>query len=378
MNETKVETLIIGAGPAGLATAGRLTKMGMPFTMVEASDKIGYSWHNHYDRLHLHTVTEFSHLPYMPFPKHFPRYVPRKLFAEYLEDYARHFNIHVLFQERVSEIKANQPGFSVSMASGTTYNSDNVIIATGVNRVPFSPTWPNQLLFKGEISHSQSYKNTAPYTDCRVLVVGMGNTGAEIALDLAENNIPCLISVRGAVSVVPRDLHGRPTQVTAKLLDKLPFGFGDALGTFIRKLYYGDLSKYGLTASKMHPAEQLRKTGKTPIIDIGTIQKIKEGKITVVPEIKKFTPNGFIDVKGTKHLVDKVILATGYRAHLEDFLFSTEGLLDKFDVPFSPIGEERYKGLYFVGFDNYKLGGILGTIFTDSKRIVDDIAGGDS
>ena len=173
--------------------------------------------------------------------------------------------------------------------------------------------------------------------------------------------------------MVPRDVNGRPVQLTAKKLAKIPFGIGDWLGTQIRKIIIGDLSKYGVPMSDVHPVVQLRETGKTPVIDLGTTKQIKEGKIKVVRDIEYFTKKGAVFKSGENMEFDSVILATGYRAQIHDFLENVDGLLDKYHLPKSPIGEGKYKGLYFVGFDNYKLGGLLGTIFNDSKIIIEAI-----
>ncbi len=367
-----LETLIIGAGPAGLAVAARMRKRKLSFTILESADRISSSWYRHYDRLHLHTVKELSHLPHSPFPEDYPRYVPREKLIQYFENYAARFDIKPLYGHEVKSIKKNDQSYIVH-TSLKDFSATNVVIATGANRIPIKPSWPGQRSFLGTLIHSCQYKNATPYHGQQVLVIGMGNTGAEIALDLAESDIPVLLSVRSPVNIVPRDMNGRPTQLTARQLAKLPLGIGDWLGTQIRKLYYGNLRKYGLTPSKMHPAQQLRETGKTPVIDIGTIQKIKEGKIKIIPDIKTFTEKGILDRHNQEHNVDTVILATGYRSQLEDFLFDTEGLLDKNGFPKSPIGQGNYAGLYFCGFDNYQLGGILGTIHEDSKTIVDHL-----
>lgn len=370
----QTENLIIGAGPAGLAIAGRLSKRGVSFEVLERTDKVSWSWHNHYDRLCLHTVKELSHLPHLPFPEDYPRYVPRQQFAEYCESYARHFSIVPRFNEEVSSINKKGDGWLVKTKSGSEYRAKKVIVATGVNRIPFSPVWPGQSDFLGVIEHSRRYKNPLPYLNKRVLVIGMGNTGAEVALDLAEHGVPVYLSVRSAVNIVPRDINGRPTQLTAKALAKLPFGFGDWLGTQIRKVVVGDLSRYGLKTATVSPIKQLRETGKTPVIDLGTVSKIKDGSIQVIPDIDHFVPEGIVCGNGDTYDVDHVLLATGYRAQVEDFLENTDGLLDKYGVPANSIGEGEFEGLYFVGFDNYKLGGILGTIDSDSLTIANHIA----
>lgn len=366
-----IKNLIIGAGPAGLATAGRMRTAGVEFEVLERSQNVGNAWHHHYDRLHLHTVKQWSHLPHLPFPEDYPLYVPRKELTDYFDQYAKHFNIQPKFGEEVNALKKLEDGnWQVKTTSGNTYLAKRVIVATGVNRIPNVPQWEGQDQFKGDISHSVAYKNTDPYQGKKVLVVGMGNTGAEVALDLAESGIETYISVRSPVSVVPRDLNGRPVQVTAKQLAKLPFGFGDWLGTQIRKIYFGNIRKYGLEPSTMAPAVQLRETGKTPVVDIGTIKAIKEGKIKVVKGIDSFSENGVQTEDGQSLEIDSVILATGYRAKVEDFIERGTELLDKFGCPKGPIANGYHEGLFFVGFDNYKLGGIIGTITTDSATVV--------
>lgn len=373
--ESKPQILIIGAGPAGLAVASRLRQINLAFDLIEARDVAAPMWHDHYDRVQLHTVKELSHLPGLPFPEEFPRYVPREKLIQYFESYCAHFNIEPEFGCSVKKIEQRSEGFAVYLkqkAAPRIYK--HIVIATGANRKPIIPIWENQENFSGEILHSRFYKNADPFVGKKVLIIGMGNTGAEIALDLAEQDIPTWLSVRGEVNIVPRDIAGRPTQITAQKLAKLPLGIGDQIGSIVRKVYYGNLRKHGLIPSRMPPAEQLRLTGKTPVIDIGTVKKIKEGKIKVIANISSFTPQGVIDFAGKELEVDAVILATGYRPALEEFLFSTEGLLDTFGCPKSPIGQGQYEGLYFVGFDNYKLGGLLGTIRDDSRTVVDMIS----
>lgn len=374
MNQINIENLIIGAGPAGLATAGRLRKLNIPFEILEKTDKIAWAWHQHYDRLHLHTVKQLSELPHFSFPEDYPTYVPRLDLIRYFEDYVRHFDINPHFHEEVISIKKKGGNHCVETKSGKSFLAKNVIIATGKNRRPNIPTWARQENLKGKIIHSLFYKNPKPFKNQKVLVVGMGNTGAEVALDLSEHGVETYISVRGEIALVPRDLNGRPVQLTAKKLAKIPFGLGDWLGSQIRKIYFGNLEKYGLRISKMHPAVMLRETGKTPVIDIGTVAQIKAGKIKILPDIKHFYETGVEFENGERHDFDIILLATGFHADLHDFIENTENLFDKCNLPKSPIGAQE--GLYFVGFDNYKLGGILGTIFNDSETVVRAISAG--
>ncbi len=373
MNKTK--NLIIGAGPAGLAVAGRMRKQNLDFVILESSKNIADRWHHHYDRLLLHTVKQLSHLPHLEFPEDYPTYVPRAKLVKYYEDYAKHFEIKPHFNETVVSIKLENEGWEVMTKNGKQFIAENVIIATGINRIPNVPVFKNQESFQGKIMHSIDYKNTQPFEGQKVIVIGMGNTGAELALDLSEKNIDVTLAVRSPITLVPRDVNGRPVQLTARTLAKIPFGIGDWLGTQIRKIVIGDLTKYGVPMSKQHPVVQLRETGKTPVIDLGTVAQIKKGKIKIVGKIDCFFEKGIVFESGEKIEFDSVILATGYRAKVEDFLENGKYFLDKYEIPKQPVGEGEFKGLYFVGFDNYKLGGILGTLYNDSELVVEDIMG---
>lgn len=373
----EVSIIIIGAGPAGLAVAGRLEKQGITdYVLLEASDKVGFAWHNHYDRLHLHTVKEWSHLPHDPFPEEYPRYVSRQQLVDYLTNYADKFSIHPVFNQTVKKIQLSEAThkklWSVETQS-EIYLSEHVVIATGVNHTPKVPDWSIDCSFEGDITHSRFYKNASPYKGKSVLVVGMGNTGAELALDLSEHDIDVHLSVRSPISIVPRDLNGKPVQVTAKMLNKFPFGIGDWLGSQIRKVYFGNLQPYGLEVSKVHPTVQLRETGKTPIVDIGTVDAIKKGKIKIHPDIKSVEASSVITVDSKRISIDSIILATGYSANIDKFLPSVIPFLDDKNLPRSPIGTQELEQLYFIGFDNYKVGGILGTVLNDSEQIVNNI-----
>jgi cation diffusion facilitator CzcD-associated flavoprotein CzcO len=368
-----IENLIIGAGPAGLAVAGRMRKQNISFVMVEQAKDLVSSWRGHYDRLCLHTVRQLSHLPHLPIPESYPTYLPRLSLIEYFESYASTFNIEAQINKTVKKVVKEDKHWRVEINDDEIHYAKNVIVASGVNRVPSVPHWEGKDDYEGLLIHSRTYKNPDPFQGKNTLVIGMGNTGAEIALDLAEQGVDCSLSVRSEINVVPRDLNGRPTQLTAKTLEKFPFGLGDWLGIQIRKFYYGDLSKYGLKTSKLPPVVQLKKTGKTPVIDLGTIQKIKEGKIKVFGDVKSFATNGVVFENEESVNFNAVILATGYKAKVEDFIPGIESFLDQYQVPKQVIGEDEFKGLYFVGFDNYKLGGIIGTIHTDSAIAVDDI-----
>ena len=368
-------TLIVGAGPAGLAVAGRLRQAGLEFAVIEKSDRVGDAWHRHYDRLHLHTVKQLSHLPGLDFPEQYPRYVPRKELADYYTRYADVFSIEPMFGAEAEEILPSAEKWLTRTQHGPEISSDHVVVATGLNRVPQRPSHEGEDGFAGRRIHARDYREPGPFAGQRVLVVGMGNTGAEIALDLSEAGVDSTISVRGPINIVPRDVLGRPTQLTARMLARLPTGLADRLGSLLRKMTVGDLTPYGIATPEIAPLAQLRVRGKTPVIDVGTVSLIKKGLIAVRPGIDHIETDMVVFTDGRKERYDTVIFATGYRPVLEEILNAGTDVLDEKGLPRQVIGEGPSRGLFFVGFDNHRPGGVLGTVFEESKTVVDRIRG---
>ncbi|WP_246859562.1 NAD(P)/FAD-dependent oxidoreductase [Spirosoma sp. KCTC 42546] len=378
MNDAKqmtIPTLIIGAGPAGLAMAGRLAKLGLPFTVLEASDYLGFSWRNHYDRLHLHTVKEYSALPHLPFPADYPTYVPRLKFVEYLERYAEQFNIKPQFNQKVISIHRSQDGRWQVQTETDLFMVERVIVATGYNRVPNMPELPGQRNFRGVIWHSHEYRNGAPFRNENVLVVGMGNTGAELALDLLENGAKPFISVRSPINIIRREVLGRPAQPIAIVLSKLPNWLCDRLAKLTQLISVGDVSAYGLGKPK-HPPTYDNRRGKTPVIDIGTIDQIKAGTITVVPSIDRINAKTVTFTDGRELPFDAIVLATGYRTGLASFLGNglSNQILNERGYPKKLwFDDADLRGLYFLGF-SVPVTGVLNLLNKDSARIVAHIA----
>jgi len=372
------DTLIIGAGPAGLAAARALQARHQRFLIVDRASDVGSAWRQHYERLHLHTVKEQSHLPDLPMPADWPRYVARAQVVEYLERYARHFGIEPRFNCEVTRIEPHAGRWRVAIPGGNTIDARHVILATGTNRIPVEPDWPGRDTTSMPITHSRSYRSPAAFRGSRVLVVGMGNTGAEIALDLAEHGVTTTLSVRGPVNVIRRDVLGLPVQLTALRLQRLPSRIAAPIGRLLQRLTVGRLEDVGLRRPDVSPLMQLRTTGKTPVIDVGTLAAIRRGAITVRPGIRAFGPHEVEFADGSAGTFDHVILATGYRPDLPALVPAATSLLDDRGYPQALWGTGRLEGLYFLGFNPYDAGGVLRTIRLDAVRIAEHLAAPDS
>ena len=371
-----MQTIIIGAGPAGLAVAGRLAHAGKPFTLLEAAPNVGSAWRNHYDRLHLHTIKSESALPHLPYPADYPTYVSRGQLVAYLEQYVAHFGIKPVFNERVTGVRRADKGHWLVRTDTDTFTAENVVVCTGYNRVAYEPDLPGLDSFTGTVLHSRSYRNGTAFAGQRVLVVGMGNTGAEIALDLGEHGAKPTISVRGPVSIVKRDVFGRPAQPLAIFLNKFPNWIYDSMAKLSQKLNSDDLSAYGIATPPYPPSYQIRVLGKIPVIDQGTVAQIKAGTIAVRPGITQIHELGVTFTDGRHDAFDAILLATGYRTGLSDILGDnlSRKILNEKGYPrglwdTSPA----LKGLYFLGFAT-PLSGILRGIRLDSEKIVKEIS----
>ena len=377
---TEVETLVIGAGPAGLATAACLARHGERSLVIDQAQEVASSWRQHYERLHLHTVKTHSALPGLPFPDSAPRYVPRQGVVDYLTRYADRHGIEAELGEAVVRIEPAAPGagWLTRTASGRLIASCQVVVATGANRRPRAPALPGQSHFGGRVLHSREYRNAKPFAEQRVLVVGMGNTGAEIALDLVEHGVRAALSVRSPLNIVHRDVLGRPTQLSSLLLSRLPAALGDVAATLLRDLTVGDLGRYGLHTATVSPLRQLREDGKTPVIDVGTVARIKSGDIQVYPGIQTLLHGGVRFTDGTEHPFDTVLLATGYDAALNDLFPATPLPLDARGMPTEVVGQGALAGVYFVGFDVRQPGGLLRAIAAQAQRVADHIAGAET
>jgi indole-3-pyruvate monooxygenase len=374
MRQVESEVLVIGAGPAGLATAASLLEHGIRPELIERGEAVGNAWRGHYRRLRLHTVKEHSGLPRRGFPADYPRYVARDQLLQYLADYAAHFDIRPRFGEEAVAITRAGTRWQTECRSGLQILSGAVVLASGANNRPHEPTFAGQAQYRGRLGHSRCYSDPSSYLGQHVLVVGMGNTGAEIALDLAQNGVRATLAVRSPVNMVLRDVLGRPTQVTALMLSKLPRRLAFAVARKLRDWTVGDLRRFGLQTPRMSPLQQLMEQGRTPVIDVGTLALIRQGRIAVRPGIEAFTANGVRFTDGRTEAFDAVILATGWRPDVQQLFPQVPLALDELELPREVVGTGALAGICFVGFDIRQPGGLLRSIGLQAREVAAAIA----
>jgi len=283
-----LDTLIIGASAAGLATAACVQQARRRFEILEAADVVGQAWRHHYDRLHLHTPRSGSALPGLAMPADWPRHPSRDQVVDYLERYRAHFGLEPRFGQRVTRLERRDGRWIATTADGE-WAARAVVIATGANRRPVRPTWPGLDMFAGRVLHSGEYRKVG--------------------------------------------------------LRKLPYG----------------------------PNTQIARDRRIPLLDSGTMAHLRTGRIRAHPGIARFTPDGVVFDDGEAVSFDAVVLATGYRPGLEEFLVPWREVCDAVGRPLVSGRRTALPGLYFCG-QFVSPSGMLREIGIEARRFAADLA----
>ncbi len=366
------DAIVIGAGPAGLAAAAALRARGLDAIILEKSDAVGSVWRRHYDRLHLHTDRARSGLPGLPMPKAYGRYPSRVQVVQYLEAYAAKFALKPVFNATVSAIRRDGRLWRAE-AGQHSQSAPIVVVATGLADYPCSPSWPGMESFDGPVLHSSAYRNAAPFAGKRVLVVGYGNSGAEIALDLSEAGLDVALAVRSPVNVIPREMFGQPILAWGLTGRLLPARVADKINAPLLRFAIGSIEKLGLKRSPKGPLQSIEEDGRVPLIDVGTLDAIRDGRIKLRGDIASFTREGVEFKHSPAERFDAIILATGFRPDLRPLLPDARGVLSAAGAPLVSGRATAEPGLFFCGAIPSALGQ-LRQIGIDATRIADGVA----
>ena len=348
-----VSTLVavIGAGPAGLAASHALARRKIDHVVLEKGEAVGHSWSNVYESLRLHTGKHMSALPGMPFPRPAPLFVRRQALLDYLQAYARHFSLPVETRCAVTGVQRQTDGWQISTAGGEL-GGRHLIVATGIMSEPRLPQFEGQEEYQGRVIHSAEYRRPETYIGKQVLVVGVGNSGAEIATELARAGARVAISVRTGANFVPLTLLGVPIQYYSRWMQALPRSVREVIASAgsaaVERLRGGS----GLEKPDYGPLE------KQPVIGFGLVNAVRDGSIVTRTGIQRFIKDGALFTDGRSEGFDEVILATGYRAaigmldslvHRDERGFAARDRVISLDQP----------DLYFVGHNYGAIGALL-------------------
>ena len=291
----------------------------------------------------------------------------------YLEAYARHFGIRPREGQRVMRAARGGERWQVTTEQGE-FSAPVLVVASGYSRRPHRPHWPGMETFAGPVVHSTDYRNGRPFRGQRVLVVGLGNSGAELALDLHGCGARPSVSVRRAVNVLPRDVLGVPTLALGLLQQRWPAPLADAVNAPVIRALIGDLRPYGLARPARGATEELRRDARVPVLDVGTVALIRSGEVPVRPGIERFTPAGVVFTDGREEAFGAVVLATGFTPGLE-WLQTTLPVLNAAGRPTHSGVPAHEPGLYFCGFDVSPTG-MLREIGREARQIAAQVVAG--
>jgi hypothetical protein len=280
----------------------------------------------------------------------------------YLERYAAERAVPAHLGEAVRSARREGDRWTVETTQ-TVFRARHLVVATGLNGEPHVPSWPGLDQFPGDVLHASRYRNGAPWRGRDVLVVGLGNSGGEIAIDLHEHGARPALSVRGPVCVIPRDVLGVPVLALAIPLSHLPPRLADRLARPLVRLSLGDPREAGLARSPVGPLEQIARRGKIPLIDVGTLALLRAGAIRLFPGPVRLDGAEVRFTDGRSARFDAIVLATGYRPRL--------GFLGGAPPPGDP--EARAQRLHYCGFDLVATG-MLRQIGREARAIARAVA----
>jgi dimethylaniline monooxygenase (N-oxide forming) len=355
MSQPLPTVCLIGAGSSGIAVAKALHEHGVPFDCIEASDRVGGNWvfgnrngmSAAYRDLHINTSRDRMAYSDFPMPADYPDYPHHTQIAAYFDTYVDHFGFrdHIIFSTRVETVVRGADGvYTVTTDDGVVREYDVVLVANGHHwdaRWP-EPAFPGSDTFAGKQIHAHEYLEPSIFEDKNVVVLGMGNSAMDIAVESSYVAKSTYLAARRGAWIIPKYLFGRPSD-QLKNDPRIPFKIRQKAMQRIVKLYTGDLTKYGLPKPD-HEFGEAHPTVSGRILD-----RIQHGRVAPKPNIKALDGQHVEFVDGTREPVDVVVYCTGYKITFpffgDDFIAAPDNHIELFRRVFHP----RYADLGFIG-----------------------------
>jgi cation diffusion facilitator CzcD-associated flavoprotein CzcO len=366
--------LVVGAGHSGLSVAAALTRRGVPSLVLDRADQVGAAWRDRYGALRLNTERWGSALPGRRIPRGPERWPSAADFAAYLQEYADAYGIrrrHGVEVRRVDEDPTG--GYRLDTSAGDLH-APAVVVAAGPDREPRPPDWPGIVDFGGTVLHTADYREPGPFAGRSVLVVGGGESGADVALDLARGGAAKVwLSVRTPPYLVAPSFLGIPSQRLAILARGQPPRLFDLNAELMRRHAFGDLSRLGLhRPPSLHASARV--AGRAPVLDRGIVDAVRRGEVEVVPAVVALDRTGAELAGGRRVEPEAVIAATGHHPGL-DAMVGHLGVLDGRGRPRvdAPATVPEHPLLFFAGYAPVLTGAIreAGRIARRTARVLD-------
>ncbi|MBL8497697.1 NAD(P)/FAD-dependent oxidoreductase [Nitrosomonas sp. JL21] len=380
------DVTVIGAGPAGLSVAYELVNAGIKPFVVERTAVVGDVWRNHYDGVRLNSGRYFSALSGSKFPLSAGSWPSREEVVRLLETFPTRggFTVHTDIDIDKVSYDRQRDIWLITSTEGKHFESRAVVMAIGGCRIPVIPNWEGVETFSGEILHSSKFKNAQAFSGKHILVVGSGNSAAEIASKLTDHASSVTVSVRTAPHILPKSIYGIPLIGIGVWTRSWPTAWVDGLLRFLQHSMIGDLSAHGLPYPDLPLSKQYAINNVVPILYRPFVDDVRAGRIKIVGPIQKITGKSVhvlrhIHTSPTEEndLValepDVIIAGTGFRTGISK-LVQVPGIADKDDRSVI-AGDQEFKDaprLYFIGQIN-PLSGLLREIRLEAGRIVQKI-----
>ncbi len=300
--------VIVGAGPAGLAAARALRLRGIPYLQFERHTDVGGLWDIDnpgtpmYRSAHFISSRDVSGFFDAPMPKHYADYPSRREILEYTRAFADRYGLRdgIRFGVSVDAVRQEEDGSWTVETSAGVERAAAVICCSGINWDPRMPEAPGE--FTGQIIHSRDYRDATEFAGRRVLIVGLGNSGADIACDAATTADAAFISTRRGYHFVPKHILGKPSDEN----NALPLWAERALYAIMRPIVIGDVTRWGLPK----PDHRLFETH--PLLNTQLLHHLQHGDVRAKPGVRGFDGGGVVFADGSREQVDLVVFATGY------------------------------------------------------------------
>jgi cation diffusion facilitator CzcD-associated flavoprotein CzcO len=351
MTESTDRICIIGAGPGGLSAAAALQLRDVPFEIIDAGERPGGIWDIDrretpmYESAHFISSKSLSGLSDFPMPAEFPDYPRHDQILRYVQEFARVHDLerHIQLRTRVTAARPLSDGsnWQVTLDSGEERRYQGLCVATGATWHPRLPEIGGR--FDGEQRHAFHYRSPELFRGKRVLVVGGGNSGCDIACDAARVADRALISVRRGYHFVPKYVFGMPADQFAHQGPRLPGWLEQRVFGLILRILVGNPVRYGL------PRPDHRVLESHPIMNTEVLHHLGHGRLEAVPDVRELRPGGVVLEDGREEAVDLILWATGYERvfpflHGQD-LAAVGGVLD----PYLNVFHRRHRTLCFMG-----------------------------
>jgi Flavin-binding monooxygenase-like len=370
---------VIGAGSSGIASCQVLKARGIAFDCFEKGSEVGGNWRymndngmsSAYESLHINTSRNLMAYATYPMPDHYPDYPNHLQIAAYFDDYVDHFGLreHIRFNAAVIEVKPADNGWDVSLADGTTEHYDSVLVANGHHwdaRWP-DPPFPGE--FNGRQMHAHDYKTPEGMEDRNVLVLGIGNSATDIAVETSRVSRMTYLAMRRGAYVIPKYLKGRPTdELGTELTSRLPLAFQRYMYERFIKTAQGEMEAYGL------PKPDHKLLEAHPTISSDLLGRIGHGRVTVKPNIERLEGNGVRATDGSTETIDVIVYCTGYKITFPFFPPDFISAPDNHIPLYRRVVDPEHPGLYFIGLIQ-PLGAIMPIAELQSEWVADILEG---